>query len=276
VALLLGTSSLISASGGFLGRMPADLKPVDRREIVAPAYRAAFIEPEQVPGGMRSYGAPGARPEVLVWGDSHAACWLPGVEAICAERGTRALAAVRKDTPPVWDDPDPLKRRFNEAVVQYLRSSSIRRVILAGRWGHFGSVVRKLPLAVGQLRQAGCEVYVVGDVPDYPFEVPWGLAMARFWNRDPAVVGLTLSQYRAKNAVYLAAVPEMKRLGAHILDPLPALQARTGGRSLLPYDAQGPLYTDGNHLTVRGALALKDLFAPVVEGLLPSARQVSR
>jgi hypothetical protein len=66
------------------------------------------------------------------------------------------------------------------------------------------------------------------------------------------------------NRFQTSVLPKLRERGVHILDPLPILQARTKSLTILPFDSGGSFYSDKNHLSTYGALALKPLFVPVV------------
>ncbi len=75
-----------------------------------------------------SYGDPAARTTVVLFGDSHAAMWLPALERIAAERDWRIVPLVKFSCPPVsvtvWDN--QLKRVFHECDTW--RSAALERI----------------------------------------------------------------------------------------------------------------------------------------------------
>ena len=92
----------------------------------------------------------GGKPEILVWGDSHAMHLVPGVVATAGERGV--LQATRSACAPLvglsfYNYPKKTLEwgesclRFNDQVLQKLKETpSIRLVILSGAFGGVGDV----------------------------------------------------------------------------------------------------------------------------------------
>lgn len=266
--VLLGAGMLVSQSGGFPGRAPAEIARIEETRRQSVRFRVG-VRASDIPAAMRRFGAITAPADVLVWGDSHAMHWLPAIDDVARRHGVCVVVASHPGCAPVIFDGQPREQReFSEAVLRYLRTAPIRRVVLAARWArgvNDAGVPGALPEMVTTLRNLGCTVYVIADVPEFPFEVPWALSLARCWKRDPAVLGLTLEEHHRNNEHFQALVPELEKRGARVLDPVPVMQARGGSVRLQPWDAGGSLYFDKDHLSDYGSLALKDVVTPVFQ-----------
>jgi peptidoglycan/LPS O-acetylase OafA/YrhL len=97
--------------------------------------------------------ADGAR-TIVLWGDSHAAAWLPGLDAAFRERGIRGIQRILFGCPPGFAEKHPTSPEFggcnlfNERVIAELKERAQRErltVILAARWAGY---VNPAPLAV--------------------------------------------------------------------------------------------------------------------------------
>jgi hypothetical protein len=158
---------------------------------------------------------------------------------------------------------------FNAAVMEYVRSGPIRAVVLVGYWQHYGEkdgakLADAILNTVDGLLAAGVSVYFMMDVPAFSFEVPRTLVRYSQNELDLSQLGMTATDYAAMNRFQTSILPKLRERGVHILDPLPILQARTKSSTILPFDSGGSFYSDKNHLSTYGALALKPLFVPVV------------
>jgi peptidoglycan/LPS O-acetylase OafA/YrhL len=113
------------------GPLPANLQPslfearTDRDGLAADGCQTPTTE-----STLRdcSYGDPDARTTVVLFGDSHAAMWLPALERIASERHWRIVPLVKFSCPPVnvtvWDN--HLKRTFHECDAW--RSAALARI----------------------------------------------------------------------------------------------------------------------------------------------------
>lgn len=220
---------------GIPGRFSPDvLASVQPGTDVNPWRATCLKDPESAFAGLdgRRYQTPrDSRGYVLVWGDSHADTWVPGVTALAREEGRGLIEYTMHACPPLVDvdfvgaETRIVTRQgctaFNRAVLQeVLNHQEIQIVFLAARWAlyvertRFGTedrgprppflvdarhrrlttegsraVLREaLNASVRVLTAAGKRVVVVGQVPEFGFNVPrcyakekilsaWGLMM---------------------------------------------------------------------------------------------------
>lgn len=139
---------------------------------------------------------------------------MPAFEAVAAQFRVPGAVAAASACPPILGvvaDIRPGCAEFNSAVVEALRASSVRTVVLAGSWriyeGHVraSSSSRGSPLATGvdplglaaaslaatveSLTTSGYRVWRVRDVPAYGFDVPHRLAITELSGADTGPVG---------------------------------------------------------------------------------------
>ncbi|MGG7565332.1 acyltransferase family protein [Rhodovulum sp. DZ06] len=258
--------------------------------------RAAFVS--------CALGAPGDRPDFIVWGDSHAGALVPGLERAAAARGLSGYVLSANGCAPLpgvaWAA-NGLRRpclAFNrdmEALVARLRP---RAVLLAGRWDHVAasfpggdaSLAGTRPLhpvgpslvgapppfadalaaAVGAVRAAGAVPLVLLQPPEPPHRVASVAARAFEWGREPPG-GVARAAHAARGAAMRAALKALEAQapgggGVVALDPAEAL---CGPLDCPAFDGATPIYRDTNHLTRHGALMLAPMLG---EGLVDALR----
>lgn len=222
----------------------------------------------ELEGNLKKYGAVGASPEILIWGDSHAMAVLPAIESLCDENNMSALAATRYLTPPLGNYPPDDETRFNNKVLEYLKIHPMRAVILAGRWNSYltdGALQDQLLETVDQIQAMGIKVFFLKDVPHFSYHVPRIIALNTTRKFEIHRLGVSRIEYETMNPYYESIVPELDNRGVQILDPAPYFAQGEDHDLFLPFDANGIFYRDSDHLTTHGALAIKRVFSPVFE-----------
>lgn len=270
---------------------------------VSPArLGAALARPAGVCQGFTDTGSdgvvcalrdPGAQPDVVVWGDSHAAALAGGLQDAAAARDRQGLVVARNFCPPLLGI-ERVDRAagegclaHNEAVLAHLERTRPARVVLHARWplyteqrfvgptnwpvprfveagedGAPADLTRALERTVTHLQGLGTTVVVVGSVPEVGFHVPIALQRQQQVGGAPPE-GPPADAVRARGdgaRRLLAAVAE--GTGATVLHPEDTLC--TGERCAV-LDGGVPLYLDSNHLSDAGARRL----SPVLGALLP-------
>jgi peptidoglycan/LPS O-acetylase OafA/YrhL len=247
-------------------------QPLQQNLVHATTQRVERYLPNHSPGqtidNMARFGDETETPEVLVWGDSHAMAVLPAIESLCQLNNTTALAATRFLTPPIGafrqDDEDT----FNQLVLEFLEKSRIHPVILASRWSSYLSNDSEHPRlleTVDRLHELGIRVFFLMDVPNFSYHVPRIMSMNLTRKFEIHRLGVSLSEHEQANACYLELVPELAKRGVGILDPLPYFVRDENPELLLPFDAKGVFYRDADHLSVHGAMSIRDVFNPVFD-----------
>lgn len=213
--------------------------------------------------------------EVVIWGDSHATAMAPVLDLLSQEKGWRAMEATENGTPPVRWGPAPRRSAkeaalFSERVFNYIADTHPRRVFLVARWSGYVTVdsfQSNLVATVRSLLALGTKVYVVKDVPSPGFDAPRFAALTAARSGDLSELGATPQSYEQKNLDMKASFDQIAHLGVPVLDPAPYFLNRQG---LYGVERDGKiLYTDGDHLSVSGAMLLDPLFAPVFQNEQP-------
>lgn len=247
---------------------------------------------EGAPLELCALGGPDAPASFLLWGDSHALAMASAVNLSATSTGVSGVLATRTACPPLLDIDRPGDddcRRFNEAVLAYVEADpGIDTVILAARWAlswhgtrygdEEGSEVqladadgapaenpelleRGLERSVAALEQLGRRVVLVRQVPEVGEDVPSANYAARLSGRDvEALIAPTRAAYERRTGAVHARLEAIASGRAAVLDPGAVL---CGARRCRVTLDGLPLYRDDNHLSLRGCMAVAELFDPL-------------
>ena len=173
--------------------------------------------------------------------------------------------------------------RRNAAILDWITHQRINTVILGGHWignteAHLDSVLtdaqdpdndgtrnaevfaRGLARLLSDLQRAQLRVFLLDDVPEYPFGVPYALASARRLQLHHDL-GLSLAAYDAQQRSATQLFAEFQQqYGLRMLQPQDILCS--GGRCAIAH-GEAPLYRDREHLSVAGAMAIEPIFEAV-------------
>jgi peptidoglycan/LPS O-acetylase OafA/YrhL len=270
-AVLLASGAGVWLKRGFPGRLPERARGFEAASKFESRFRVK-TSAEDVPDRMMKLGPANAAPQLLVWGDSHAMAVLPGIEKLCKERKTAALVAADPGNAPALGY--YLRRRgrgnrsvlLNDAVMRYLRAGGPKRVLLAAQWRLYypdKGFEEAFYKTVDTLVKERFEVYVLRDVPEFPWDVSKVLTLYSLRNKDFDRLALPLKEVDKNDHGFNSMMPRLKSLGARIVDPLPLLPKSHNSGGFLPlYDGRS-LYRDDNHLTNNGAELISPVFQPL-------------
>jgi peptidoglycan/LPS O-acetylase OafA/YrhL len=249
-------------------------------------------------------GRADAAPSFLVWGDSHAAALAPGVDARaktlslagwvvgysrCASLlGAMPMQQVRDDYPCA---------AIGEKVLKVLRENHLKHVLLVSRWDTYisgwerGGTETTQDLTISyadtdgsrstglaafrlsfeetlrRLRELDVDVWILEQVPPQLVDVPSALAKAVYFGRDPAALERPfgdIEQRRAQAATVFADFRDSR--GVSFIDPA---EKFCPDESPCLIAAEGhALYTDGNHLSVYGAIWSQGMLDPFFSSIV--------
>jgi peptidoglycan/LPS O-acetylase OafA/YrhL len=271
---LLGAGLAVGIQNGFPERVsPRTLLLVETSQR-DPRWNID-LDASDIPDNLASLGADSGQPaELLVWGDSHAMAVLPGIDSLCRKHGIAVVAATHSSTLPVKDyfvKSRGLREQaveFNDAVLDYARSSGIKAALLVARdWREHlrNSECRNALINTARLLQSdGVRVYLMNTVPEFEFDIARFLALRSVYGGLNELV-ISREKYESMLAIDQQCIRLLMSNDVHILEPSTVFF--DGSDEFRPFDSSGAYYRDSHHLSTHGALAVQSLFEPIIHSL---------
>lgn len=317
---LLGSALLailgfgIYRSGGAPGRLAAETRAIAfaDNDFLQIQDRCESADNQALPGiNFCRVGAVNAPEQFLVWGDSHARAMRDGVDQIATETGVGGLVVGAAGCLPAFDTrkqesaTGPRGDRAcsvqNAAVKRLLtQPSSIKRVLLVGRWSYYtegrgigidaqnviriestldtspadpaGGQAEVVKEALGDtvhwLRDRGYRVYLLQQIPEIP----------EFSSRKlfQVVRSGKASIDDAIKRFGRVSLDNVERRQRHATEALQAAAAGGGatiltthqlfcdGQTCSAWDDSGPAYFDNNHVTGSTTRRIRRVFLPAI------------
>lgn len=261
VTSLVAAGTLGVSSGGWPGRFPSIAQMAAQTGSQSWQQGTCFLDGSQTFEKWDAHKCMlthGHAENVLLWGDSFAAHYVPGIVAYGTQVGANVYQYTAAGCPPVlkyFSYKLPNCQAFNAHALELITQLDIKKVILSARWGLLTSRGEfDLRDTIQRIEAAGAEVFVVGQSPEFGIDV-----------QSLAIRLNERSDWYAAN--YDEALEEKIRLqseGAHYISPLDLLCEKT----LCSFKTSaGLLYMDYGHFSERGSLAaVKSLF-PLISGV---------
>ena len=210
------------------------------------------------------FGAEGAPPSLVVWGNSYARMWVPALDDAGHRDDAAGIALIFSKCPPLLglDIPAlPSCATFNREALAYLAAHpALKTVVLGADWFVHGSDLRKLDATLGALQTLGLKVKVLLAPPQADFSVPRTLAIAALRHEPPPPPILEREAAAAQKDSTDVIEGLRARFGFDIIDPAAVLC--DGLRCPLVQDHH-PLFYDAGHVTVFAAKRSAGLFEGV-------------
>ncbi|MFO0615042.1 MAG: acyltransferase family protein [Polyangiaceae bacterium] len=207
-------------------------------------------------------------PKVVLWGDSYAGHYAPGLRLLQADVPFELVQVTKDGCPPLpaATDLTDTCRGFVDGALAYIASERPRLVVVAARWNKFFDrerIRREAGDMLTRVAASGARVLLVGESPVYAATGPQ--IRARLLSR-----GLPADTFRPKNAFLMdeplrAAAAEQ---GATFFSPREALCDGLACR--ISVDAT-PIHWDAGHLSTAGSELLARAMRPLVESLTRGA-----
>jgi peptidoglycan/LPS O-acetylase OafA/YrhL len=207
-------------------------------------------------------------PVVVLWGDSYAGHYAPGLRALQAEVPFE-LVQLTKDacSPlPLASDLTAECRGFVDGALAFIAAERPRVVVLSARWNQYfdaARVRREVSDVLARIEQSGARVLLVGESPVYAATGPQ--IRARLLSR-----GLPAETFRPKNGFYMDAPlrDAATEAGASFFSPKEALC--DGPTCRIVVDGT-PIHWDPGHLSTAGSELLARAMRPLLESLTRAA-----
>jgi peptidoglycan/LPS O-acetylase OafA/YrhL len=202
---------------------------------------------------VRTHGASG---NALLWGDSFAAQYIPGLMTNQDKLTRNIVEYTFAGCPPILSYQSyarPGCSDFNARVFDIVQRYHIDTVVLSARWDEMRERgLQGLSETIDQLKAKGLTVYVIGQSPMFAFDVN----VLNYRGAGKNATGDSkwyLSFRRAQSDAIRTASKQ-----AHFVDPLPAFCQGNACRYETP---KGLLFADYGHFSELGSdLAVKSYF----------------
>ncbi|WP_157019135.1 acyltransferase family protein [Mesorhizobium xinjiangense] len=209
----------------------------------------------------------GDGPPVLLWGDSFAAQYVPGIVANRERLAGRVVQYTAAGCPPVlsyYSHARPRCTDFNQNAIGIIKAMDIETVILSARWTDLQSRgLDELESTLAALEGAGVKVYLIGQSPQFATNVQV-IAHAK-GSRDPDAVDSWSVSFEPEINKELR---QLAGQGAVFIDPL---QKLCDGHKCPYRDAGQYLYEDAEHFSVDGSRKAVEAYFPLLRQKEPPA-----
>ena len=254
--LIVAASLALMTQGGWPSRFAPDaLKLLAARQDISPAR--GRCHDTFVRGDRPCVLGARARPDTMLWGDSHGVELSFALSEKLRAQGRALIERTASSCPPVlgYDATDPRCAKANRATFDALRADrGIRHVYLAAFWanGRFDdpAFVARLDDTIRAIRRQGRSVTLIGPVPPQPFDVPRRLAHLAAARRMAETQGIERSQVNARTVHLRAAIARWRTQGVGFIDATAILCPRQRCDLI---DRGRALYFDSHHLSMAGA-----------------------
>lgn len=280
-ALILATAAvLVTFNRGWQERFSPDVVSLDEARRPVIPFRECDGSPPGLGSASCRLGSEDVEPSVLVWGDSHALAWAPGLHSVLKEQGVAGLLAVKSACPPLIDVQNPFDKKcypYNQQLIAGLGSVRFNVVILIASWTSYSSPAGDYELVdeygrsgnlsvfpsaldrtLTKLQAMADRIVVIGPTPGAPADIPFVLASARRWELSDPSPKLT-STASAESGWFWAAIERREpHLNLIVVDPTGWFCDQESCQYLS--DGGELLYRDGGHLSLAGARFAAEMF----------------
>jgi peptidoglycan/LPS O-acetylase OafA/YrhL len=255
-------------------------------------------------------GAPGnIAPSFLLWGDSHAAALEPAVDARAKAFNAPGWYVGYSRCPaligaaPIQHTPDDHPcLLIADTVFDLVRRNGIKHVVLASRWDSYidgwdprGNETKQdltisfdtvdgrftgqeafqhaLRETLKRFRNLGVDVWIIEEVPPQLVDIPSALAKAIAFGRDPLLLRRPFKDIEERRRAAATVFAEyVGAPGVFFIDPAKIFCPNK--TPCLISESGHALYSDGNHLSVFGALWSQFMLDPFFNSL-PAASSLA-
>ena len=256
------------ATGGAQWRFPPFPETLDDAQENLWKTNTCFLTGDydlrawNLPECTRAAGGPR---KILLWGDSFAAHYTPGLAAESSAIPAQIIQYTAAGCPPIlsyYSYARPNCQAFNANALNVIRENKIDTVILSSRWrdlqqrGFAG-----LTDTVNRLKEMGVDVWVIGQSPEFPANI----SLIDYKNRSagPGSQSWPIAVEPGLNEEIREA-----SAGAHFIDPLKLLC----DNRMCPYrDGEHLLYADFGHFSKYGSLRAVESYFPFAQ--IPPRKQ---
>lgn len=212
--------------------------------------------------------------KVLIWGDSHALAWVPGLDQIFKRNGVQGVLAIHSACPPLIGVINPVSfscNSFNNNTMDWLGINHVKNVIMIASWqsysmepglyaiedtrgkiGNRAVFYSALERTMASLRITEIPMTLIAPTPGAPDDVVRKVLIARLRGEaDPP--GRSCLSFRKESANFWDAVATVGNSEfLRVIDPLKFFC--DGGNAASYKNSKNELlYRDAGHLSKLGA-----------------------
>jgi peptidoglycan/LPS O-acetylase OafA/YrhL len=179
LALMLLVSGGIHLSNGFPGRLPDNVQEMlsYNHYAFSALYRegTCFLRPDQPPDEFDEQACIPSNSDIILWGDSHAAHYYPGLNEVLRQGGTSLGQLTASACAPLAGRNFPARpncKPFNTYALQTILKAKPRIVLLSASWLIDPLSIKAFEETIDTLTKAGLQIVVLGDGQMYRSAVP--------------------------------------------------------------------------------------------------------
>jgi peptidoglycan/LPS O-acetylase OafA/YrhL len=279
-ALLIVISRIVAIERGFPARMPEIAGKADVGAYLGKCVDLADLSPDVLAGRQSCHlGTPGAKPDFLLVGDSHAGSLADGMNVAALREGRSGLIIGAFSCLPVvgvgaqYVPSNDFCQNLHDRMFDVVDRLGIKLVIIHARWEEMDE---RLPFSEPNLNaqsirdrlhdlllatlkgfaSRGVKVKIITSTPRAPYSVPDILARKAYFGLD-VEERPSYNKFLRENrtAFSLFGEPDVRKY-AEFLDLYPFFcEERTDGHCVVA-DGSRPYFFDDSHLSLFGSLAL--------------------
>jgi peptidoglycan/LPS O-acetylase OafA/YrhL len=287
-----GVIAIIGAVFAATHGLPSRLDPNVREMLAYTHYSTiglyregtCFLTSDQDPAAFNidacAQTTPG-RPLVLLWGDSHAAHYAPGLQAIADRLGIDFVQASYGGCSPIpWrTDNSPACAEFGRTILKSVESRRFDRVILSANWTGYPNIMPDLTALLRDLGAKGIDAVVIGPSIEFRRRLPIMLA-----SRPSALFSQARGpqDWLSESVVWRSRQMQQELDGmAHVAYVAPISEVCRDETCPVLVDGHVPLVWDASHLTAEGSVLVAAALLPRLAAALDvtavkDARSVSK
>jgi len=223
---------------------------------------------------------------LVLFGDSHAAHWFPGLEAIAEAEGWRLLTLTKNACPAAalpFNDPrshtDDECSRWRESAIQRIREIRPDAVVLGSATHFYGTFTAEewlhgFEATLGALESSGTRSLVMWGNPSAPHDIPECLSRARVQRRDADAACTFDARTALDHTSYRAALAVANRVEGAVVVDVSRYFCEDGecgptvGGEIVVYDS--------HHITASTAVALVPLLTDYLRLIAGDSARVSK